>query len=104
MMADTLYLVVPCYNEQEVLSETARRLLDSLAGLLKMELISRDSRVLFVDDGSRDDTWNIIERLADGHPQVMGVKLSRNRGHQNALMAGLMTAKEFADVTISAPS
>jgi glycosyltransferase involved in cell wall biosynthesis len=101
MMADTLYLVVPCYNEQEVLSETARRLLDSLAGLLKMELISRDSRVLFVDDGSRDDTWNIIERLADGHPQVMGVKLSRNRGHQNALMAGLMTAKEFADVTIS---
>ena len=100
-MADTLYLVVPCYNEQEVLGETAKRLPDSLQGLLKMELIAPDSRILFVDDGSRDDTWNIIERLSDEHEQMMGVKLSRNRGHQNALMAGLMTAKEFADVTIS---
>jgi len=100
-MADTLCLVIPCYNEQEVLDETAGRLLKIMKGMLDAQLVSGDSRILFVDDGSRDETWNIILRLADQHPQVMGVKLSRNRGHQNALMAGLMTAKEFADVTIS---
>jgi glycosyltransferase involved in cell wall biosynthesis len=100
-MADTLCLVVPCYNEQEVLGETAMRLVEQMKGMLNMSLVSEDSRILFVDDGSRDNTWNIIEHLSEEHLQVMGVKLSRNRGHQNALLAGLMTAKEFADVTIS---
>ncbi len=100
-MADTLCLVVPCYNEQEVLGESSKRLIESLKDMVKRDLAAEDSRLLFVDDGSKDGTWRIIEQLTDTHPEVMGVKLSRNRGHQNALMAGLMTAKEFADVTIS---
>jgi glycosyltransferase involved in cell wall biosynthesis len=100
-MADTLCLVVPCYNEQEVLGESSKRLVASLEDMVRKDLAAEDSRLLFVDDGSKDGTWRIIEQLSDAHPSVMGVKLSRNRGHQNALMAGLMTAKEFADVTIS---
>ncbi len=100
-MADTLCLVIPCYNEQEVLGETSSRLLESLRGMVKENLAGEDSKIMFVDDGSRDETWNIISRLSEEHPEVMGVRLSRNRGHQNALLAGLMTAKEFADVTIS---
>ena len=100
-MADTLCLVVPCYNEQEVLGETSTRLLASLDDLVKQNIVSGDSKIMFVDDGSKDSTWSMISRLAEEHRQVTGVKLSRNRGHQNALLAGLMTAKEFADVTIS---
>jgi glycosyltransferase involved in cell wall biosynthesis len=100
-MADTLCLVIPCYNEQEVLGETSARLLENLRGMVKDNLAGEDSKIMFVDDGSKDDTWNIISRLSEEHTEIMGVKLSRNRGHQNALLAGLMTAKEFADVTIS---
>ena len=100
-MADTLCLVIPCYNEQEVLGETSARLLESLKGMVKDNLAGVDSKIMFVDDGSKDETWNIISRLAEEHTEVMGVRLSRNRGHQNALLAGLMTAKDFADVTIS---
>lgn len=100
-MADTLCLVIPCYNEQEVLGETSTRLLESLREMVKSNLAGEDSKIMFVDDGSKDDTWNIISRLSEEYTEVMGVKLSRNRGHQNALLAGLMTAKEFADVTIS---
>ena len=100
-MADTLCLVIPCYNEQEVLGETSTRLLESLREMVNSSLAGEDSKIMFVDDGSKDDTWNIISRLSEEHTEVMGVKLSRNRGHQNALLAGLMTAKEFADVTIS---
>ena len=100
-MADTLCLVVPCYNEQEVLGETSARLLASLDDLVKQNIVSGDSKIMFVDDGSKDNTWSMISRLAEEHRQVTGVKLTRNRGHQNALLAGLMTAKEFADVTIS---
>ncbi len=100
-MADTLCLVVPCYNEQEVLPETSMRLLAVLDGMIQNKLANEDSRILFVDDGSRDITWSLISRLAEENKQIMGVKLSRNRGHQNALLAGLMTAKQFADVTIS---
>lgn len=100
-MADTLCLVIPCYNEEQVLPETSARLITVLEGLVRENLASEDSRILFVDDGSRDTTWGLIEKLSSEHTQIMGVKLSRNRGHQNALLAGLMTAKEFADVTIS---
>lgn len=98
---DTLYVVVPCYNEEAVLPETSSRLKDKLRRLEESCLISGESRVLFVDDGSRDGTWNVIERLHDSDPLFCGLKLSRNRGHQNALLAGLMTAKDYADAVIS---
>ena len=100
-MNNTLYIVVPCYNEQEVLPETSRRLREKLEQLMDAGRISRDSRVLFVNDGSRDDTWAIISRLHGECPLFCGVDLSRNRGHQNALLAGLMTAKDRADAVIS---
>ncbi len=100
-MNNTLYIVVPCYNEQEVLPETARRLREKLEQLMDAGRISRDSRVLFVNDGSKDDTWAIISRLHGECPLFCGVDLSRNRGHQNALLAGLMTAKDRADMAIS---
>lgn len=98
---DKLYIVVPCYNEEEVLHETTKRLLDKLSRMTAEGLISSDSRIMYVNDGSKDRTWEIIEELHKAHPQVLGVKLSRNRGHQNALLAGLMTAKDMCDVTIS---
>ena len=98
---DSLYIVVPCYNEQEVLHETTKRLIDKLNRMIAEGLVSQDSRIMYVDDGSKDKTWQIIEELHAEHPQVLGVKLSRNRGHQNALLAGLMTAKDMCDVTIS---
>ena len=100
-MNNTLYIVVPCYNEQEVLPETSRRLREKLEQLMDAGRISRDSRVLFVNDGSKDDTWTIISRLHGECPLFCGVDLSRNRGHQNALLAGLMTAKDRADMVIS---
>ena len=96
----TLYLVIPCYNEQAVLPLTAPLFLDKLAALQAAGRITPASRVLFVDDGSRDDTWAIITALA-ADTAAEGIRLSRNRGHQNALLAGLMTAKERADVTVS---
>ena len=98
---DSLYIVVPCYNEQEVLHETTKRLIDKLNRMIAEGLVSQDSRIMYVDDGSKDRTWQIIEELHEGDPRVLGVKLSRNRGHQNALLAGLMTAKDMCDVTIS---
>ncbi len=100
-MSDTLYLVIPCYNEQEVLPETARRLTQKLADMMDNNLISPKSRVLFVDDGSKDNTWKMIEELHRELPLFSGLKLSHNQGHQNALIAGLMTAKEYADMVIS---
>ncbi len=98
---DTLYLVVPCYNEEEVLPETSRRLKEKLAGMVSEGLVDEKSRILFVDDGSRDKTWEIISRLHQEDPRFLGLKLSRNKGHQNALLAGLMTAKELCDMAIS---
>ena len=98
---DTLYLVVPCYNEEEVLPETSRRLKEKLAGMVSEGLVDEKSRILFVDDGSRDKTWEIISRLHQENPRFLGLKLSRNKGHQNALLAGLMTAKELCDMAIS---
>lgn len=92
-MNDTLYLVIPCYNEEEVLYETAKRLLKKITTMIENEVISKDSKILFVNDGSKDKTWNIIEDLHGQNNIFSGVNLSRNRGHQNALLAGLMTAK-----------
>ena len=100
-MEEILYIVVPCYNEEEVLPETSRRLREKLEALMAAGTISRDSRVLFVNDGSKDRTWQLIEELHESCPIFSGVDLSRNRGHQNALLAGLMTAKERCDMAIS---
>ena len=97
----TVYFVVPCYNEEEVLPETIKRLTIKLAKLIKTGKASVDSRMIFVDDGSKDKTWEIIEQFHQENRFVGGVKLSRNRGHQNALLAGLMTAKKHCDCAIS---
>lgn len=93
---DRLYLVVPCYNEEEVLPETVRRLTDKLRRMEEKGLVSGDSRILLVDDGSRDRTWELICGFHQENPTVSGLKLSRNRGHQNALVAGLLTARNCA--------
>lgn len=98
---DILYIVVPCYNEEAVLHETSKRLKEKMTALINDKKISDKSRVLFVDDGSKDKTWEIIEELHDNDDLFSGLKLSRNKGHQNALLAGLMTAKELADISIS---
>ena len=100
-MPQTLYLVIPCYNEQEVLDTTCERLTEKLRSMIDSGLVSADSRMLFVNDGSKDQTWEIICRLHASNPLVQGIKLSRNKGHQNALLAGLMTAKEHCDMAIS---
>lgn len=100
-MPDILYIVVPCYNEEAVLPETARRLGLKLKKLIEDKIVSDKSRVMFVNDGSKDKTWEIIKALHKDGGIFTGVNLSRNRGHQNALLAGLMTAKDKADVTIS---
>jgi len=96
-----LYLVIPCFNEQEVLEATAQKLLDKMNYLNQKNIISEKSRILFVDDGSTDNTWNIINQLHENNNFFSGLKLSRNKGHQNALIAGLMTAKEKCDAAIS---
>lgn len=100
-MSDILYIVVPCYNEEEVLPQTANELKKKLESLIFTGKISDKSRIMFVNDGSKDKTWNIIETLNQECEYFTGVSLSRNKGHQNALLAGLMTAKEKADITIS---
>lgn len=97
----TLCIVVPCYNEEEVLNETIKRLSSVLNDLERDGLISSDSHVLFVDDGSKDRTWSIIEEANLKASHLHGLKLAKNVGHQNALFAGLMTAKEKADCVIS---
>ena len=100
-MNESLYIVVPCYNEEAVLPETSRRLREKLETLAAMGKISPQSRVLFVNDGSKDRTWEIIRALHEECPLFSGVDLTRNRGHQNALLAGLMTAKDRCDMAIS---
>ena len=99
---NTLYIVVPCYKEQEVLPETSRRLKEKVLALRAQGKISEKSRIMFVNDGSSDDTWPIIRRLHEQEPDIFsGVNLSRNRGHQNALLAGLLTAVNHADMIVS---
>lgn len=100
-MADRLYIVVPCYNEEPVLPVTAQRLKEKMNALIADGMVKADSRVLFVDDGSKDATWKIISGLHAEDELFEGVKLSRNRGHQNALLAGMFTAIERADMIIS---
>lgn len=96
-----LYLVVPCYNEQEVLKITAEKLNEKLVALCNKNIISSLSRIVFVDDGSKDKTWNIINSLHEENKIFSVIKLSRNRGHQNALLAGLLTVKDKCDAVIS---
>jgi glycosyltransferase involved in cell wall biosynthesis len=96
-----LMIVIPCYNEEQVLPETARRLTQKMKQLVDGGLCGADSRVLLVDDGSKDKTWRTIAALCEQNPLFEGLKLSRNRGHQHALLAGLMTARRHCDVSIS---
>lgn len=96
-----LYLVIPCYNEEAVLPETTKRLTEKLHDMIKADQVDADSRILYVDDGSRDQTWSLIEDYSQAIPYVDGVKLAHNRGHQNALLAGLMTAMPLCDCAIS---
>lgn len=100
-MNQILYLVIPCYNEEEVLHETAKRLFEKITNMINNEIISKESKIVFVNDGSKDKTWSIIEELHNKNDLFSGINLSRNRGHQNALLAGLITAKDYADMTIS---
>lgn len=96
-----LYMVVPCYNEEEVLAETTRQLEEKYASLISQGKIAEGSRILYVNDGSKDGTWPLIEKLHRENPHVSGLNLSRNRGHQNAVLAGLMYAKDHCDAAIS---
>lgn len=100
-MQPTVYFVIPCYNEEEVLPETARRLTDKLHAMQEQALANHASRILLVDDGSKDKTWELISKLHEENPMIEGVKLAHNRGHQNALLCGLMTAMERCDCAIS---
>lgn len=100
-MPEILYVVIPCYNEEEMLPITAEALMKKFDGLKAEGRISEKSKVMFVDDGSKDRTWEVIEKLHQVSPMFTGLKLSRNKGHQNALLAGLMTAKEYADILVS---
>ena len=97
----TLYLVVPCYNEQEVLTETNRQLLEKMMSLMERRVIGEKSRILYVNDGSKDQTWMLIRKFHGENVICSGLTLSRNRGHQNAVLAGLMYAKEHCDVAIT---
>lgn len=101
MLAPILYIVVPCYNEQEVLPITAVLFLEKIKSLISSGKVSEDSRIMLVNDGSRDNTWEIIKRLSSEDTHFVGVSLSRNRGHQNALLAGLTEAEPKCDITVS---
>ncbi len=96
-----LYLVIPCYNEEEVLPETSKRLREKYTALMSAGKISADSKIVFVNDGSKDRTWEMIRELHESDPVFRGICLSRNKGHQNALMAGLMTVRSECDAAIS---
>lgn len=96
-----LYVVIPCYNEEEVLEETTKQLKIKMESLIKSKKISDKSKVMYVNDGSKDSTWSLIKKINKKEALFTGITLSRNRGHQNALLAGLMTAKKYADVVIS---
>ena len=96
-----LFVVVPCYNEHEVLPETSKRLTKKLGILIENKVVSEKSRIVFVNDGSKDNTWDLIREYHENNKLISGICLSRNRGHQNALLAGLMESKKYADVIIS---
>ena len=100
-MQPILYIVIPCYNEEQVLPITCSMFLEKIKSLVQKEKISDDSRILFVNDGSKDKTWEIIKQLAKEDYHYKGISQSRNRGHQNAVLAGLMEAKDVCDITVS---
>ena len=100
-MTETMYVVIPCYNEEQMLPITAKALIKKLDELKAEGRIAQNSKVMFVDDGSKDKTWEIIQKLHEASPVFTGLKLSRNKGHQNALLAGLMTARNYADIIVS---
>ena len=100
-MKTRLYMIIPCYNEEKVLSVTSKWFLEELMNLIQIEKIHEDSRILFVDDGSTDHTWKIISELASLEEHFIGIRQSRNRGHQNSVLDGLMEAKDFGNITIS---
>ena len=94
-------LIIPCYNEEEVLRDSAQKLLNKYTTMMSEGKITDDSKIVFIDDGSKDKTWSIIEELHNENKVFQGIKLSRNRGHQNALLCGLITLKDKADAVIS---
>ena len=96
-----LWIVIPCYNEEDVLPITAPMFLEQIQTMISKEKISAKSRILFVNDGSKDSTWDIICKLAQDDEHYIGISQSRNRGHQNAVLAGLMEARDVCDITIS---
>lgn len=96
-----LYMAIPCYNEEDVLPETTKRLETKFNQLIKEKKISPKSSIMYIDDGSKDKTWSIIEKINEKNKMFKGIKLSKNKGHQNALLAGLMTAKNYANIVIS---
>lgn len=100
-MAPILYIVIPCYNEEAVLEVTAPQFLGELTLLIQKEKIHRDSRIMFVNDGSKDSTWQIIQKLSKSDSHFIGISQSRNRGHQNTVLAGMMEAKDYADIVIT---
>lgn len=98
---NTLYIVIPCFNEEEVIEETTKELKKKLESLIKKKIISKKSRVMYVNDGSKDETWEKIKLIHQKEKYFTGISLSRNTGHQNALLSGLMTSIKYADVVIS---
>lgn len=100
-MNDILYIVIPCYNEEKVLPITHKMFLDELNELIKKEKISADSKIVFVDDGSRDETWKIICDLSEQHDSIEGIQQSRNRGHQNAVLMGMLDSMDKCDICIT---
>lgn len=101
MEETVLYLVIPCYNEEAVLPVTKKLFLNEIEKLVEKEKISPESRILYVDDGSRDRTWDILREMSWKDKRILAIRQSRNRGHQNALLAGLMEAKDLCDIAVS---
>lgn len=98
---NTLFIVIPCYNEEQVLEETIKRLDKKMKELIKSKVVDKNSKIMFVDDGSGDRTWEIIKKTSENNSLFTGITLSKNSGHQKALIAGLLTSKEYADIVIS---
>lgn len=96
-----LYIVIPCYNEEDVINTTVNKLSKKLYNMIRKDIVSEESRIMLVNDGSKDKTWYIMESLFKSNKYVTAINLSKNRGHQNALLAGLMTAKKYADIVVS---
>lgn len=103
-MNKVLFLIIPCYNEEDVLKHTASIFIDKIKNLINKNIISNESKVLFVDDGSNDGTWDIIKELSNNNKEVIGISHSKNVGHQNAIYSGLMVSKDYADITITMDS